>query len=36
MRLREIAMSPSAKRINSEIDTRGALIEGILNRKEVA
>lgn len=36
MRLREIAMSPSAKHINTEIDTRGALIEGILNRKEIA
>jgi 5'-nucleotidase / UDP-sugar diphosphatase len=36
MRLREIAANPSAKRVTTRIDTRGALIDGILNRKEIA
>ena len=36
MRLREIAASQSAKRVSTRIDTRGALIDGILNRKEIA
>ena len=36
MRLREIAASPTAKRVTTKIDTRGALIDGILNRKEIA
>ena len=36
MRLREIAASPAAKRATTKIDTRGALIDGILNRKEIA
>ena len=36
MRLREIAANPSAKRLTTKIDTRSALIDGILNRKEIA
>ncbi len=36
MRLREIAFSPDAKRRVTSIDTRGALIEGILNRGELS
>ena len=36
MRLREIAANPAAKRLTTKIDTRSALIEGILNRKELA
>lgn len=36
MRLREIASSPAAKRTTTSIETRGALIDGILNRKEIA
>jgi 2',3'-cyclic-nucleotide 2'-phosphodiesterase (5'-nucleotidase family) len=36
MRLREIAAAPSAKRVTTRIDTRGALIDGILNRKEIS
>ncbi len=36
MRLREIAASPSAKRVITHIDTRNALIDGILNRKEIS
>ncbi len=36
MRLREIAAAPSAKRVTTKIDTRGALIDGILNRKEIS
>lgn len=36
MRLREIASNPGAKRTVTRIDTRTALIEGILNRKEVS
>jgi 2',3'-cyclic-nucleotide 2'-phosphodiesterase (5'-nucleotidase family) len=35
MRLREIVANPAAKRITTHIDTRGALIDGILNRKEI-
>lgn len=35
MRLREIAANPAAKRLTTKIDTRSALIEGILNRKEL-
>lgn len=35
MRLREIVSSPSAKRQVTSIDTRGALIDGILNRKQI-
>lgn len=35
MRLREITASPAAKRVTTRIDTRGALIDGILNRKEI-
>jgi 5'-nucleotidase / UDP-sugar diphosphatase len=35
MRLREIVFSPGAKRRMTSIDTRGALIDGILNRKEI-
>lgn len=36
MRLREIAASPAAKRTTTKIDTRSALIDGILNRKEIS
>lgn len=36
MRLRDIATSAAAKRITTPIDTRSALIEGILNRKKIA
>ena len=36
MRLREIASNPSAKRTCTSIDTRSALIDGILNRKELS
>ena len=36
MRLREIAAGPAAKRFTTKIDTRGALIDGILNRKEIS
>ncbi len=36
MRLREIASNPAAKRRTTTIDTRGALIDGILNCKEIA
>jgi 5'-nucleotidase / UDP-sugar diphosphatase len=36
MRLREIAAAPSAKRVTTLIETRGALIDGVLNRKEIA
>ncbi len=36
MRLREILAAPAAKRAITPIDTRGALIDGILNRKELA
>jgi 2',3'-cyclic-nucleotide 2'-phosphodiesterase (5'-nucleotidase family) len=36
MRLREIAAGQSAKRLTTKIDTRSALIDGILNRKELA
>jgi 2',3'-cyclic-nucleotide 2'-phosphodiesterase (5'-nucleotidase family) len=36
MRLREIVFSASAKRVSTPIDTRGALIDGILNRKEIS
>jgi 2',3'-cyclic-nucleotide 2'-phosphodiesterase (5'-nucleotidase family) len=36
MRLREIVASPSAKRVTSKIDTRSALIDGILSRREIA
>ena len=35
MRLREITSQASAKRTTTGIDTRSALIEGILNRKEI-
>jgi 2',3'-cyclic-nucleotide 2'-phosphodiesterase/3'-nucleotidase len=36
MRLREIGADPSAKQMTTRIDTRSALIDGILNRKEIA
>jgi len=36
MRLREILMQPQAKRRVTSIDTRGALIDGILNRKTLS
>jgi len=36
MRLREILAAPDAKRQPTTIETRGALIDGILNRKEIA
>ncbi len=36
MRLREIVANPAAKRATTRIDTRGALIDGILNRKELS
>ncbi len=36
MRLREILAAPAAKRSTTPIDTRGALIDGILNRKEIS
>jgi 5'-nucleotidase / UDP-sugar diphosphatase len=36
MRLREIAASPSARRVATGIDTRSALIDGMLSRKEIA
>lgn len=36
MRLREIGVSPGAKRMTTTIDTRSALIDGILNRKEIS
>ena len=32
----EIAASPSANRITTKIDTRSALIDGILNRKQIS
>jgi 2',3'-cyclic-nucleotide 2'-phosphodiesterase (5'-nucleotidase family) len=35
MRLREIAASPAAKRVATQVETRGALIGGILNRREI-
>jgi len=35
MRLRAILAAPEAKRLTTLIDTRGALIDGILNRKEL-
>ena len=35
MRLMEITASPAAKRIITRIDTRGALIDGILKRGEI-
>lgn len=35
IRLREIVSAPAAKRHVTEIDTRSALIEGILNRKTI-
>jgi 2',3'-cyclic-nucleotide 2'-phosphodiesterase (5'-nucleotidase family) len=35
MRLREIIANPAAKRVTTAIDTRSALIDGILNRKEI-
>ncbi len=35
MRLREITSDPSANRQITKIDTRSALIDGILNRKEI-
>lgn len=35
MRLRAIAENPAAKRVTTKIDTRSALIDGILNRKEL-
>jgi 2',3'-cyclic-nucleotide 2'-phosphodiesterase (5'-nucleotidase family) len=36
MRLGEILASPSARRLTTKIDTRSALIDGILNRKEIS
>jgi 2',3'-cyclic-nucleotide 2'-phosphodiesterase (5'-nucleotidase family) len=36
MRLRAIAADPAARRVTTKIDTRSALIDGILNRKELA
>jgi 2',3'-cyclic-nucleotide 2'-phosphodiesterase (5'-nucleotidase family) len=36
MRLREIVAHPAAKRTVTTLDTRSALIEGILNRKELS
>jgi len=36
MKLREIVSQPSAKRITTALDTRGALIEGLLNRGTIA
>jgi hypothetical protein len=36
MRLREIVANPTAKRTVTTLDTRTALIEGILNRKELS
>ena len=36
MRLRAIAADPAAKRLTTTIDTRSALVDGILNRKEVS
>ncbi len=35
MRLREIIANPAAKRVTTGIDTRSALIDGILSRKEI-
>lgn len=35
MRLREILLQPAARRTVTRIDTRGALIEGILNRSTI-
>jgi hypothetical protein len=35
MRLREITLQPSAKRKVTRIDTRGALIDGLLERGEI-
>jgi hypothetical protein len=35
MRLREIALQPSAKRTVTRIDTRSALIDGLLDRKQI-
>lgn len=36
MRLREIGASPEAKRVTTGIDTRSALIDGVLNRKQIS
>ncbi|NQW99995.1 bifunctional metallophosphatase/5'-nucleotidase, partial [bacterium] len=36
MRLREIVANPAAKRVTTKIDTRSALIDGILNRQQIA
>ena len=36
MRLRQIACSPSSKRVITKIDARSALVDGILNRKEIS
>ncbi len=36
LRLRDIAAAPSAKRVTTGIDTRSALIDGILNRREIS
>lgn len=36
MRLRDIVFSPGAKRRTTSINTRSALIDGILNRKEIS
>jgi 2',3'-cyclic-nucleotide 2'-phosphodiesterase (5'-nucleotidase family) len=36
MRLRAIAADPAAKRMTTGIDTRSALVDGILNRKEIS
>jgi 2',3'-cyclic-nucleotide 2'-phosphodiesterase (5'-nucleotidase family) len=36
MRLRAIAANPAAKRVTTKIDTRSALIDGIINRKELS
>ncbi len=36
MRTRDILANPAAKRRTTTIDTRSALIDGILNRKEIS
>jgi hypothetical protein len=36
MRLREILEDPAAKRTTTSVDTRGALIDGLLRRKTVS
>lgn len=36
MRLREIGAAPSANQVTTKIDTRSALIDGVLNHKEIA